>query len=161
MTPQQLIAIAIRLFAIWLIILSFRYLSSVPAYFAYKGEIAERIYQAYIMAAAYIIPAIFLWLFPMTTAKKIIPALDQNTVLEFKAIDLARVGCALIGLWLFAKSSTGLFGNIISMFIENASLQDFEPPMKVEFGVLVFEFVLAVLLIIKSRNFSNVIFQSK
>lgn len=161
MAPQQLIAIAIRIFAIWLVISSFRYLSSVPAYFAYNGEIAERVYQAYIMAAAYIIPGLYLWFFPMTTAAKIIPTSQQNTQLSFTASDLAQVGCAVLGLWLFVKSSTGLFGNLCSMFIENASLRDFDPPMKIEFGVLVFEFVLAAVMIFKSRDFSKLIFQNK
>ena len=157
MTPQQLIAIAIRLFSIWLVILSFRYLSSVPAYFAYKGEIAERIYQAYIMAAAYIVPAIYLWVFPMTTANKIIPKTQVDTVLNFNAYDLAQVGCALIGLWLLAKSSAGIFGNFFSMFILNVSIREFDTPTKVEFGVIVFEFILALILIFRSNKISNII----
>ncbi|MDR3158408.1 MAG: hypothetical protein LBU11_05240 [Zoogloeaceae bacterium] len=47
MTHQQFVGLAICLFAIWLVLSSIRYLSSVPMEMAQMDQIAERAHQTY------------------------------------------------------------------------------------------------------------------
>lgn len=157
MTPQQIVGLGIRLFAVWLAISSVRYLSSVPIYIASTGDIAEKVYQAYIVAAAYLGAALLLWFFPLTTAHKLIPRIHLNNKLKLNVMSVAQVGCALLGLWLLTKSLPGLIGNFLSLYIHQSSISDMATYSQVEFGVYAFEVVFALFLVLKSRVFAALV----
>lgn len=160
MTPQHIVGLGVRLFAVWLVISSIRYLSSVPLYIVSTGDITEKVYQAYIVAAAYLGAGLLLWFFPLTAAHRLIPGSKLNDKLRIDVMSAAQVGCALLGLWLLTKSLHGVVGNILILYLNQISIRDFETYAQVEFWVYIFELVFALFLIFKSRVFATLVLQS-
>lgn len=108
MTPQQFVGLSLRLFAIWLLIAAIQNTAYIPAVLDGVGAGDNRI-KAYAVVIGYVIAAVLLWLFPMWVAHKLLPRTRYENHLQLHAVEAARVGCALIGLWLFAQ---GLLNNL-------------------------------------------------
>jgi hypothetical protein len=157
MTPQQLVGLGVRLVAVWFAISSIRYLSSVPLYLVATNEVAERVYQAYIVAAAYLIAALLLWFFPLTIAHKLIPRTQYNDTLRIQYEPAAHVGCALVGLWLLTKSLPGFFGTLLSLVLNDLSFRELASYSQVEFGVYAFEILISAFLIFRAKVFARLI----
>lgn len=113
MTPQQIVALGIRLLAIWLAVSSFRYFVLVPADLG-GLNLDEKSRQAHVVAAACAAAAVLLWLFPMWTAHKLLPRTRFENTISLNAAEAARVGCALIGLWFFTQ---GLLDAVWFLFL--------------------------------------------
>jgi hypothetical protein len=104
MTPQQVVAIGIRVLAIWLAVYGLEYCVSVPLSMN-AANLAEHSYVAYSIGAAMLMVAALLWLFPMVIAHRILPRTEFENHLRLQPLEAARVGCALVGLWLFARTA--------------------------------------------------------
>jgi hypothetical protein len=161
MTPQQFVGLAIRLFAIWLVLSSIRYLSYAPMEIAQMGQIAEHTArQAYFIGGAYLLAAAVLWFFPMAIAHRLIPRTSFPERMSIPAFSAARVGCALIGLWLFAESVTGLTWYFFSALLFTAQESFWDsmfPDMRIDAAVLVMKLVLSALLIVGSSYFARIV----
>jgi hypothetical protein len=163
MTPQQFVGLAIRLFAIWLVLSSIRYLSSVPMEMARMEQITEHMYQAYFVGSAYLLAAAVLWFFPMAIAHRLIPRTSFPERMTIPAFSAARVGSALIGLWLFAESVTGLTWYFFSalVFSTGGSFWDNMPlDTRIDAAVLIAQLVLSMFLIIGSSYFARIVVPS-
>lgn len=161
MTPQQLIGIAVRLFAIWLGISSIAYFSTIPGSIA-SAQMPEgnSVAVAYTIGSACIGSGLFLWFFPMLVAHKLLPRTQHTNYLSFQAHELARVGCSLLGLWLFAKALPSLVWFVFRSFVvidAGASFSALDAATKLEIGVALFELLFALVLILKSRAFANLL----
>lgn len=161
MTAQQLVGLGIRLFSVWLAISSARYLSSVPLYLSSIGDIAEKVYQAYTIAAAYLAAALLLWFFPMSVAHKIIPRSRFVDVLHPESWVMARVGCALLGLWLLAKSLLAVAGNLLWLYFYDAPVTAMETYARIDFLVSVFELAFSLILIWRADDFAKLLTSRK
>lgn len=160
MTPQQFVGLGIRLFSVWLVLSSIRYFSSVPVAMARGGEIAERVYQAYIVGGAYLLAAVILWVFPMTVAHRLIPRTSFAEHMTIPAFAAARVGSALVGLWLFAKSATSLSWYLFSALptrSDGSFLESMTDDWRVEGAVLIVEVGLSAFLIVRSSYFARLV----
>lgn len=158
MTPQQMVGIGVRLFAVWLLLSSVRYLSSVPVALARTGEFAERVYQSYIIGGAFLVAAVLLWLFPMFVAHKLVPRTHHDDRLSLSAFQAARVGCALIGLWLFAQSSYAivwLFMSSLMITVSGSVIDAMPSESRIELAVSVVELAFSIALIARSRYFAQ------
>lgn len=110
MTPQQVVGMGVRLFAIFLALTALQYASTVPVALARSGW--ESGAPAYMVAIGYATAALALWHFPMVVAHKLVPRTHDQCGFSPQLYDLARVGCALLGLWLLIRSlpaATSLF----------------------------------------------------
>jgi len=157
MTPQHIVALGIRLFAVWLWLSSIRYLSSVPLYIASTGDIAEKVYQAYLVAGAYLLAGLLLWFFPLATAHKLIPSARMDDKFKLDATSISKVGCALMGLWLLTKSIPGIVGTFITLSLNNVSIRGLDAVSQAEFGIYLCNLVLALLFIFKSETFAAIV----
>jgi uncharacterized membrane protein len=163
MTPQQFVGLGVRIFAIWLAITGSSYLVAVPFMLKNSGLSYESAYNNFI-AAAYIISAIFLWFFPMTVSQKLIPHTKYDNNISVSALELARVGCCLLGLWFF---SHGLFDLVWFLFRADLisssapALSVFTGLEKADIAVAVFKILFSVLLIVKSITFARFALSSK
>lgn len=160
MTPQQVVGLGVRLFAVWLALASVRYLSSVPLYLASINEIAEKVYQAYIIAASYLAAALLLWFFPLATAHKLIPRTKFNDKMNLNTAAAAQVGSALLGLWLLTKSLPGVVENFLSLSLQETTIRDMASYAQVDLGVYLFEVVFALFLMLKSHVFAQLVLKS-
>jgi hypothetical protein len=153
MTPQQLIGLGIRLFAIWLGLTSIAYFTSIPAALALlPSDSATAI--TYALGGAYIFGAVALWFFPMVVSHKLLPRTQYENHLNFQERELARVGICLLGLWLFAKVAPTLTWFLLRSFIyteaSTSSYSGLSPDTKIEVAVAAFQAGLALFFVFKA-----------
>jgi Na+/proline symporter len=162
MTPQQLVGIAVRLFATWLALTSVAYFVSIPKALASAPPLGNdaNIAVAYAIGGLYVAGALILWFFPMVVAHKLLPRTQHENRLSFRAYELARVGCSLVGLWLLAKASPSLVWLIFRSLMLNDGSSSFSalaPGAKLDVAVATFETGLAVFFIVKSHFFARLV----
>ena len=116
MSPQQTIAVLVRLFAIWLAIYFARML---PAF--YHQMVLTLDSNAAIIAvavAAFITAAIlFLWFFPRTIAGSLLGSPGPIAADPVSPDTWFAVGCALIGLWLLVPALAGLLYDLSLLYL--------------------------------------------
>jgi hypothetical protein len=115
---------------------------------------------AYGLGASYLVGALLLWFFPMFVAHKLLPRTGHANHLNVQAHDLARVGCALLGLWLFAKA----FPTVVWLFFRaflfvdaGSTFSALPPESKLDVAVAMFELLLGLALVVKSGVFAGAI----
>jgi hypothetical protein len=132
MSPHEAIAVAVRLFAVWLAAYALRTASAII--FGGAATIYSRPVDARGLIAAGIIGiltlsvALFLWFFPLTVAKKLLS--PPATTAPTKTPDSwLAMGCALIGLWLLASAIPSIVRDALyfySSFPEHDDLVEFK-----------------------------------
>ncbi|MDX1499503.1 MAG: hypothetical protein R3176_06380 [Woeseiaceae bacterium] len=109
MSPHQILAVGVRLFAIWLAV---QLVLTLPFQLAWVATYLEQAYGSSsigisrlfygVTALLFIVLLIVLWRFPLTVAQRILPG-SGEAIEDSGAPDLwLALGCALIGLWLLA-----------------------------------------------------------
>ena len=164
MTPQQLVGIAVRLFAAWLTLTSIAYFTSIPKVLAESPPLGSSaaMLATYAIGALYVAGALLLWFFPMVIAHKLLPRTQHENRLSFQAHELARVGCSLLGLWLFAKASPALVWLVFRsfLFVEGgSSFSALAPEAKLDVAVAAFESLFALVIMVKSNLFASIVVQ--
>lgn len=154
MTPQQLVGIGVRLFALWLGLLSIGYFFSavLAASRADAGSVVG------IMGAGCLLIGLVLWFMPMLVAHKLLPRTQHDNRLSFRAHELARAGCSLLGLWLLAKALPSLVWFLLRALLVAESGSAFSAltqDAKLDVGVALFEAVFAIVLVLKSAAFAR------
>ncbi|MDO8458141.1 MAG: hypothetical protein Q7T07_14665 [Burkholderiaceae bacterium] len=161
MTPQQLIGVGVRLFATWLVMSSITYLVAIPDQLSNSPGLADGANAvSYAIAVAYMLGALLLWFFPMVIAHRLIPKTQHNNRLSFQAQELARVGCGLMGLWVFAKTLPTLTWFFFRAFLVAGSTSSFstlDSQAKLDIFVAAFELAFAVVLIVKAGTFAKIV----
>ena len=103
MSPTQIVAVAVRLFAV---LLAVSFVSSIPMYYAQAtSQIGSNTpLPVYFVVALLVVALLYvLWRFPMTIARKLLTAPAQESK-ESATPDLwLSMGCALMGLWLLVQ----------------------------------------------------------
>lgn len=135
------------------------YLSTVPN--ALRGVDAPgAVAGAYAVAAAFGIGAILLWVFPMWTAHALLPRTSHTDKLGFDPYELARVGCGLLGLWLFAKAVPSFVWFLFRAFLVAGSSSAFgvlTPDAKLDLAFALAELVIGGLLLFRAGLFARLI----
>lgn len=161
MTPQQLIGLAVRFFAIWLAMASVAYFTSIPSSLSANSVSSDSpIFLAYGLGAFYLLVAILLWLFPMVVAHKLLPRTQYENRLSFQVHELARVGTALLGLWLFSKAFPSLVWLLFRSFLfvdAGSTFAALTPEARLEVLVSLFEAGFALLVIVQAKTFANLL----
>jgi hypothetical protein len=119
MSPHQAVAVALRLFAVWLGIYAFRTVVS----YAYVRESAVPGFGAEVaFLALTVLLVIALWFFPRSIAGKLLS--PDNAKAEASATpDLwLAMGCALLGLWMLTSALPSLvFDTYALVYIDTTS----------------------------------------
>lgn len=105
MNREDVVAVGVRLFAVFLLVLSLRYGVAVVGQLA-RGEDWPFWLVAMIVAsemAMWVLAAV-LWFFPLTVARKLLPAVrrDESHVVEPTVWD--EIALSLMGVWLIASA---------------------------------------------------------
>ncbi|MGH9645096.1 MAG: hypothetical protein ACRD3Q_22050 [Terriglobales bacterium] len=97
MTPQQIVALTLRLFAIWV---GLQALSWVPSLFdiGASSHQSSFVYVTFLLAAN-AVAVLVLWFFPRTIAGKLLSSQDTPSQLTSTTEIWLAMGCTLIGLW--------------------------------------------------------------
>lgn len=77
------------------------------------------------VGVAYLLVALLLWNLPMWMAHKLIPKTNHDNHLELPVVEATRVGCCLIGLWVFIQSAQGFVWTVITAFLDHNGASQF------------------------------------
>lgn len=116
MTKEQIVGLAVRLFAIFLFVYGIR---SVPSIVRLSDFYVFPI-QAWLFIGIYILIfisfSILLWFFPITVARKLLPLEDKKV--EEKpatASDVELVAYSILGLWVLSRAVPDMFYWIVAI----------------------------------------------
>ena len=110
MTIQQVVALFVRIFAIYVLLTTLRY---VGTFFPYAGGTGPKgISVAFLLflAAFPLLAAYLLWRFPYTVATKIIPApMQGESAPTLQAVELQTIAYSTVGLFALAWEVPNIF----------------------------------------------------
>ena len=152
MTPQQVVGLGVRLFAVWLALAGLPYVIYIPFALARQNVDAGTIWS-YSIGATFFMGAILLWIFPMVVAHRLIPKPTFDNVLTASTSEVAKVGCCLLGLWLLTKSGPALVSFLFRGLLvagEGALFSALNVDQKLDLAVLVIETAIAILLVTRA-----------
>lgn len=102
MTPQQIVGLGVRLLASWLVVRGLdAFLTNAIAFRA--NNMPDKVVNTALVTGWWLGIAGLMWFFPMWIAHRLVPRTRFENKLNVNALDAARVGCCLIGLWIFAN----------------------------------------------------------
>ncbi len=163
MTPQQIFATALRLFALWLVISSFKYLVSLPKALEqyWNGDHMDLTMGTGVVM---LVMAVIIWFFPLWISHKLIPRTQFENHVRLQPLEAARVGSALIGLWFFAEAALNLTWYFISFIINDSTGYNFQKMAvddRVTFIYTIFELVLSLALMLRAGDFARLVVREK
>jgi hypothetical protein len=159
MTPQQIFAIGLRLFALWLLATSLKYLVWTPHALIQYSE-GRGVEMSVYIGVGMLALAIVLWLFPLWIAHRFVPRTKFENALKLQPLEAARVGCALIGLWFFANGLLNLAWDGLMYTVLNSSESTFgalpgDEKTRVAYAIV--QVVLALVLVLRASTFARLV----
>lgn len=157
MTPQQFVAIGLRLVAIFLAFYSMRFLVALPASMA-GTNLIEQVRYAFMIGGSSLFVAVILWFFPMAITHRILPRTHYKNVINLHSLEAARVGAALIGLWCTVKVLPLVVWFFFSRLVNsgNQSLyRSLGSEDRLEAVFLIAELVFSLALVLKAGTFAK------
>lgn len=153
MTPQQIVGLAVRLLAVWLVFGALQMIGSGTAVNNQPG--LEPTAAFFVWAGIVFLLAVFLWFCPMVVAHRLIPRTKFEDVLRVPASQAAMIACVILGLWLFTvRVLPGLayyLSLAIAMRANNQSLAASDEFTIVRLGTVAIEFAGAAFLCFKAH----------
>jgi hypothetical protein len=162
MTPQQFVGLGVRLFAIWIASENVGFLLSISSTLQ-AGNQSDKALYAYMMGGWWLLVAILLWFFPMWIAHKLLPRTRFENRLDLHTLEVARVGCSLLGLWLLIVQMRAflwyLFAGVLSMgnesFVRSLSQNE-----RVGLAVAIVQVAFAIVLMVFSASFARLLMRT-
>ena len=112
MSPHQIIAVAVRLFAIWLVAIV---LMNVPYYFlnnSLENE-TDSVFLFVTGGAVLVLIAAVLWRFPLTVSQKLLSSPEAEPARPGEPDLWLAMGCALLGLWMLSSTVPSFFFDLV------------------------------------------------
>lgn len=157
MSPHQVVSVAARLFAVWLVI---HLPGQVYSFFTEESKLNDPTLRlvAICVAAIEAIVILALWFFPHTIARTLLRTSATEPPPPSSADTWLTMGCALIGLWLVATSLPSL---VIDTFVW--STYKFDDTSSLWRSVLYYlaEIAIGVWLILGARGFRQVVWWAR
>lgn len=157
MTPHQLVGLAVRLFAIWVIFLALQMVGLGRSMNSQTGLQPTDVF--YISAAAMFVVAILLWSFPLSVANKLIPHAKCEHILRIPATEATAVACIILGLWLFVVRVLPSFAYdvslVVAMIVNHQALSVSDEFTIVKLGTVAIEFFVCLFLCFKAHTISR------
>jgi len=158
-SPHQTIAVAVRLFAIWLAAYALRTSSAVlfgGSATPYGGRVGTTgLVASAIVGLLTVAAAVLLWFFPLTAAKKLLSAPAATPDLAEGQSTWLAMGCALIGLWLLASVIPSIARDALYFYLPSAPFEVKEG-LGAWFAYRCIEVAVALYLIFGSKGFVKV-----
>jgi len=159
MTPQQIVALGVRLAALLVGFYSVRFLVLYPVSMR-STNLADQVHISFILGACALLLAIFFWVFPMAIAHRILPRTKYANHLNLPVFEAARVGCSLIGLWFALSVVPGLVWILFTNLVNSTGQSLFRSLSAEDRATFLFylaELALAVFLIFRSHVFARIV----
>jgi hypothetical protein len=111
-TPQQIVAVALRLFAIWMGIQALEYVVWFLVEVSGSRSPGYVVYTAFTAVLTLVI-FLVLWFSPRTIAGKLLPSQQEQLQPSATADTWLAIGCTLIGLWTLTRTIPKLFEDLL------------------------------------------------
>ena len=115
MTPHQTLAVAVRLFAVWLALVVIREVLSSYT-FARQGQ-DSLLPIITVVGVIAVVAVLILWFFPRSIAQGLLPSRSDAPAQPSAPETWFGIGVSLIGLWLAASAIPGLLRNSAVLFL--------------------------------------------
>jgi hypothetical protein len=153
MSPHQTIAVAVRLFAVWLVI----YVARDMLALYLEGNKQHDPHSFWIATFVSVLGAAFcliLWLFPRSVARTLLSNNSRDTPSTSSPDLWLGMGCALIGLWLLTSAVPALIRNswILLLYRSDADTSS----LRLSYLYYVPEVLIAIWLILGAKGFRKV-----
>jgi hypothetical protein len=160
MTPQQIVGLAVRLFALWLVLIAFQIValgSAMREQLEGTGSLV-----IYVMPVVVLLIALCLWLFPMFVAHKLVPKTHDTDTLKIPARHAAAAGAAILGLWAVIVTLPTIIATVsVALTGSHSALYGmyFAPERVVSLLSTAGQFTLGLFLVVKPWFIANKIFR--
>lgn len=112
MNPIQIVAVCVRLFAVWIFWLGMNNMSC--AYFVAHEKFPDVSLLPYYVPTILLVPVcLLLWFFPKSLARAVLPREPEGEARPAVFDDWFSIGCSLIGLWVLSSAVPGLVGALV------------------------------------------------
>jgi hypothetical protein len=157
MSPHQFVAVAARLFAVWLVI---HLPGQAYGFFTDSSKLNDPTLGMVALGVGVVelIVILGLWFFPNTIARKLLGSSSSEPPPPSSADAWLTMGCALMGLWLLATSLPAL---LLDLFV--MSKYEFEDKSSLWRSVLYYiaEAAIGVWLILGARGFRRIVWWAR
>lgn len=154
MTPQQIVGLSVRIFAIWLVISSFHYTSIIPYNF-FSNEMNKETLVSSVIGIAYLIAAVVIWFFPMAVANKLIPKTHFENRFNTRPDEVASVAISILGLWKITNIVPALISYLFQAYLnagERSLFSTLDSFGKTDIFFMIFELLIALVLLINTHK---------
>lgn len=122
MRKEQIAALAIRLFAIFLVIQALRQAAGLIPYLADSATVRVGLGVVLVSTLVPVAIAVFLWLLPLTIATKLIPGFKvEEPRSTLTATEIASVVFPILGLWVLTDAIPDTFYWVTFAYIVKSS----------------------------------------
>ena len=160
MKGSQYLALFVRLFSIALVVYVARELIMVWNTIR-EGEISGIPISPIFMSFTLIVPlciALLLWMFPTYISRRIFRNEMDGVVSPLAPIDLLGVIIAGVGVfYLYYSFMDAAYWIVFAHMAANSYEFDLDPQSKIDIGVTILEFVVALALILKAKSIAKIV----
>lgn len=154
MSPHQTIAIAVRLFTIWLAIYWIRLIPGF--YFEGLSQGDSSALAIAITASLFAVACLLvLWFFPRTIARGLLPSSSAEPVPTASPDMWFSVGSSLLGLFVMTSAVPALIRNLAVLFLTRSGELMDTSNLKFALFYYSIEFVIGIWLILGARGVKN------
>jgi hypothetical protein len=156
MTPQQIVGAAVRLFAIWLVIVG---IQAAGNGIATSQPGAQSTIAPFVFSALFLVVAVVIWIFPLVVANAVIPRTKFDNVLRVPKQEALILACIILGMWVLVVRAIPAISYYITVVIywsENGQyLSSLEPSLHFGLVMGLVHLVMALFLVFKAREISG------
>jgi len=155
---EDIVAIASRLFAVFLALTAVRMAASgVGAMLTNHSGWDSLLYSLPVLLA-YIVPAFLLWYFPVSIARKLLPAVrDTGKPIVAPGAEVQAIAFTVLGAWIVAEAiSNATYWIALAQFMGTSEYHEisFTATQKASIARNIIEFVVGFALLVGSRGLS-------
>jgi hypothetical protein len=160
MTIRQLLAVGLRLFALWLCIDALQLFTMTRTLMTGMGVTEHSMLAGFYVVAAMLLVAVFLWFACASLAGALLGGLGKNVPVGLSAFDLLVVGCIVLGLLWLKESLLPLVTLLFRTMTEGAAtgesvISALDPSHKVSLVIDVLEVLVGVFFLCRPRHIAS------
>lgn len=163
MSREDIIAVAVRLFALFLVVTAIRHAAGLTSLGRYEELTTVMVsVTATIVALTFAFAAV-IWYFPLTIARKLLPSLrDAGTPLSAAGHKLQESALIVLGLWVLASAlpDTSYWLTLV-VFTSGVGSEGYTwpPDNKASMVATAVEIAIGFVLILGARGLSNLLYR--
>lgn len=163
MSREDIVAIAVRLFAVSLAIYTLRTAFAFVGFSAETDFAAKAVVASVAIVGPMIAASLLLWHFPLSVARRLLPVMKEPRSESCAGTDtLFSLGLVLMGLWLLVNAITdGIYWITVILAVrsKNMLISDMTAEQKAAMITTVAEAIVALFLILGSTGIRNAVYR--